>query len=148
MLKVIDGLKLVDAANNTPDVKAADRTNATTNSTGVDMSEHEELLAILHLGVVDASHGMTFAIQESDEAAANFTNITTPVNTVLSIAAANSNTQRVLSVDWRHPDRKRYARVQGINDATNSALWAATTLRCRPKGGPVGVDDNVVEVTG
>lgn len=144
-LKVIDGARLVDAANNACDIVPLDRTDATTNSTGVDMSGHEEFLVVAMIGLLDASHGLTIAIQESDEAAANFTNITTPQNTVTTMA---NNTTRVWSVDWRHPDRKRYARIQGIDDATNSALWGAQSIRAKPTSGPVTVDTDVIECKG
>lgn len=145
MLKVIDGLRTVDGANATCDILPADRTNTTTNGTGVDMADFEELIAVAMIGTLDASHGQTIAIQESDEAAANFANITSPDNTVHTSV---TNTLHVWSVDWRHPDRKRYARVQVIDDATDSALTGVATMRCRPKGGVVTVDSNVTEVNG
>jgi len=60
-------------------------------------------------------------------------------------ANAESNMCKVIDVDWKHPDRKRYARVQNVVSVANAAIIGISTLRVQPKGGPMTADDSVAE---
>lgn len=126
MLRAIDGASSIDPANNGVDITPLDRTAATVNATGVDMSGHASFWGMMMAGVIDASTNVTLWVQESNEAAANFVNIT-GASTVLETADDDQSAQ--LYVDWRHPDRKKYARLVGIVAGSNSALYGAFSLR-------------------
>lgn len=139
-LKVIDGLKTCDGANAAIDLRSQSVTHGTQNSnvvsSSVDMSGFAELIAIGMCNGVTGTPTGTITIQESNESSANFTNIT---NAVMTFTAAN--TMQVHSIDWRKPNRKRYARLSAFN-ATNACILAGLTLRVQPLRG-VSLDDNV-----
>lgn len=139
-MKVIDGARTLDGANFGCDLPPLSIASGNTrNSTGVDMSGHYELIANVEAGVVNTSVAVT--VQESNESAANFTNITGAVVTMNT-----NNTSKVMSVDWKHPDRKKYARLQGITAGGGATLYGATTLRVAENAGPVSLDSSVVAV--
>ena len=143
-LKVMDGLRTLDGANMTCDLPPADRTNTAVNTTGVDMSAHNELLVSVQQGVVDAGQVGSVKVQESNEAAANFTDITGAVASFNG--AASSNLTQVISVDWRSPERLKYARLVGTFGSTNSALVGAVTMRVGAKKDVQTADGALVEV--
>jgi len=145
-LKVIDGAKAIDGANLACDIDYQTLTvggTANVESTSVDMSEFFELLAHITVDAVDAGCTLKVAVQESDEADASFTNIT---GALAEFAAGAADDSVWMSVNWKHPDRKRYARLQAIVTGANTALLTAGTLRVQPHGGPMSVDTGVVEV--
>jgi hypothetical protein len=133
-LKVIDGLMTLDGANYKIDIPyQAVTAAATVNSTGVDMSAHSEFLAAFLGAAVTGAGVLTCLVQESNEAAANFTNVTGGAsNAVTTISAAN--TLKVMSVDWRSPLRKKYARLSVVA-ATNTVAVSAVGCRVSKKCG-------------
>jgi len=143
-IKVMDGARTLAGATATADIPIANYANANTmNSTGVDMKDHFELLVALIGGVVTGTAVVTLYAQESNEAAANFTNIASATATLT--AAAESNLSKWISVNWKHPDRKRYARVSGVVSVANAAFYGALTLRVGPHGGAVTADGALTE---
>lgn len=146
-MKVMDGARTIDGANSGTDIPYQTLTvgmTAQANSTGVDMSNHFELLATFLAPAVAAGCTLTCLVQESDEAAANFTNIT---GAAATIAAGSANLAEWISVDWKHPDRKKYARLSMLATGANTATVAALSLRVNEGGGDVDADDNMTEVT-
>lgn len=144
MMRVIDGAKVVDGTNNASDIPQANYAAANTmNSTSVDMRDpgHRELLANVRSGTLLGTATLVVTVQESDEASANFTNV---AGATLSFAATDDNKSKWASVNWTHPDRKRYARLQGIT-ANNTVEYGAATLRVGPNQ-QVSTDTNVVKV--
>lgn len=138
-MKVMDGLRTLDGANAAIDITPLSRASGTTtNSTSADMSGHFEFLASVQAGVVNTSVAVT--VQESNEAAANFANIATAVVTMNT-----TNTHKVISVNWKHPDRKRYVRLQGITAGGGATLYGAVGLRVQQCNGDVTADSSVVE---
>lgn len=132
MLKIIDGLATLDGANFKIDIPYQSVT-AQVNSTGVDMSDHNEFLGAFASAAVTGSGTLTCLVQESNEAAANFANVTGGVaNAVATISAANC--LKILAVDWRGPLRKKYARLSAIN-ATNAVAVSAVGLRVGKRSG-------------
>lgn len=143
MMRVIDGAKTLDGANNASDIAHANYAAANTmNSTSVDMQDpgHHELVANVRTGTLLGTATLSVAIQESNEAAANFTNV---AGAHLNFAATDDNKSRWASVDWTHPDRKRYARLSGVT-ANNTVEYSAATLRVRPAQ-QVATDTGVVK---
>jgi hypothetical protein len=140
MLKVIDGLRTSNHANSVVDIAAQSVVHGTTNanvvSTSVDMANFAELLVVGLCNAVTGTPTGTIAIQESNEAAANFVNVT---NAVLTFTAAN--TVKVHSLDWRKPNRKRYARLSAYN-ATNAITLAGITERVHQTHGAHALGDN------
>lgn len=131
MMRVIDGAKVFDGANNATDLSHLNYASGNTSaSTSVDMRNpgHHELLVNARTGNLLGAATLTVAVQESDEAAANFTNI---AGAHMNFAPTDDNKSKWASIDWTHPDRKRYARVQGIT-ANNTVEYGVATLRCRP----------------
>ena len=127
MLKVIDGLRTYDHANAKTEIPSQSINGTAVNSAGsLDMADHRELIAVALAGAVTGTGVLTVQIQESNEAAANFTNVT---NAVLTLNTAN--TLKLHSVDWRKPARKRYARLQA--NTTNAVVVSAFSLAVGPK---------------
>lgn len=131
MLRVLEGARGIDDANSASDIPQANYAAANTmNSTSVDMGNpaadggFEELLVNVRTGVVLGTATLVTVVQESNEATANFTNTTA----FLNFAAADDNKSKWASVLWTHPDRKRYARIQGVT-AGNTVEYGAATLR-------------------
>lgn len=141
MMRVIDGAKVFDGANNAPDIPVAARSGTTVESTPVDMGDpgHNELIVNAQFGERTGSATVLFSLQESNEAGANFTTIT---GTSLTISAGNLS--RMISINWAHPDRKRYARIRG-QTLGNTFVWGATSLRVRPRQEVIG-DSNVIVI--
>lgn len=147
-LKVIHGAKVLDGTNYTPDIVYADRTvNTTVNSTAVDMVNHFELIVHLLTAVIDAGATVTVQLQESNESSANFTNIS---GAIFTKTASHDNHSAWMSVNWKHPDRKRYVRLQGFTAGANSGAYSASTIRMNRSGaagdGSMAVDTGVIEV--
>lgn len=132
-LKVIDGLRTANHANAVIDF--AQLVAAQVNGPGTDMSEHLEAVYVGTCSAVTGSGTGTIVMQESNEASANFTNVTNA-----SLAFNTANTVKVGSVDWRKPNRKRYARLAAFN-ATNSITLQGTLLRVQSKSN-VNLGDN------
>ncbi len=142
-LKVIDGARFLGSS--AADIPISNYANAsTTNSASQDMSEFFELMAQLDVGVIVGTASVQFVVQESNESAANFTNISGATVTVVN--SANSNLAKRISVNWKHPDRLRYARLQGLVTVANAAFFGATIARLQPRGGDMDIDDSVTEV--
>ena len=141
-LKYMDGMATIDGANNAVDIPVLLRTNTTVNSTSVDMSEHHEFLAVLQVGAVETAANVTVVVQESNESAANFTNITGATTGAVNTA----NTQSMVDVNWKDTRRRRFARLQSITGTTNNATFGATSLRLN-KSGDQSADAALVEVT-
>lgn len=139
-LKVMDGARTLDGANSTPDLPHEDQANTTVNTTGFDMNDFMELLVNVNTGVVDASQVGGVYVQESNDNS-TFANISGA--SVAWNGASSSNLSDWISVNWKHPDRKRYARLSGVFGATNSAAAGAVGLRVQPKGGPVSADGSM-----
>jgi hypothetical protein len=138
MRKVIDGLRMIDGTNNASDLALVNYASGnTSNSTSVDMIDHSELLVHAMSGTLLGTATLTLIIQESDEAAANFTNVA-----FINFAAADDAKNKLASIDWNHPDRKRYARLSGVV-ANNTVEYAAATIRVRNKMA-VTTDTNIV----
>ena len=142
-LKVMDGARTIDGANIGGDLSAENVAASTVNATSVDMSSpgHHELLVAISCGVLTGTGTLAVFVQESNEAAANFTNIASAIQ---SFAATNDNTSKWISVDWKKPDRKRYARVVATT-ALNSTVYSALTLRVQPRQ-QVTIDGAMVAV--
>jgi hypothetical protein len=140
MLRVVDGAYTLAAGTFTIDIPYKTLTvggTANAESTGVDMSGHWEFLANVCGYVIDAGCTLTVTVQESDEAAASFTNITGASH---SYAAGSANDSKWFSVSWRNADRKKYARLQAIVTGANTATLSAVTLRVLPNAGPINTD--------
>jgi len=133
MLKVIDGLRTFNAA--APDL-AAQSVTTQVNTGSVDMANFAELLVVGQCNSLGGGGVGSLAIQESNEAAANFTNIT---NAALAFTVAN--TMKVWSGDWRKPNRKRYARLAAFNTTANVTM-SAVTLRVRPTRAALTLEAN------
>lgn len=134
MLKVIDGLATVDGANSKIDIPAQSVTAAATvNGTSHDMSDHNEFIAAFLGGAVTGAGVLTCKVQESNEPAANFADVTDAVQTV-----STSNALKLISVDWRKPNRKRYARLT-VTAATNTVAISAVAVRVNKRSGQ-GID--------
>lgn len=139
---VLDGARAMDGANLATDLKIQSlNANTNINTTSVDMSGHCELLVFGHVGTLGASSSAVLVVQESNEANANFTTI---ANASISLNTANST--QMLSVNWRHPDRKKYARLQLQPAISNPTLLGAHTLRVQPTMGPVNIDSGMAQV--
>lgn len=142
MMRVIDGARAIDGTNNASDIVQANYASGNTaSSTAVDMASpgHLELLANVRTGALTGTATLAVTIQESNESGANFTNV---ASAILNFAATDDNKSEWMSVDWSHPDRKRYARIQGIT-ANNTVEWGASTLRVRPRQ-QITLDSNFV----
>jgi hypothetical protein len=137
-LRVAHGLRMNDGANAVSDIPPANYSAGTVNAASVEMTDFNELLAVITAGVVASGGTAQLIVQESDESAANFTNISGATATINNA----SNTSALVSVDWKHPDRKKYARAQVIT-ATAASFHGVATMRVQPIGGPVDEDDNV-----
>lgn len=123
-LKVIDGLRTLDGANHKIDIPAQSvASGATVNGTSHDMSDHNELLAAFLGGAVTGAGSLACVVQESNEAAANFTNV---AGATVTITTANFG--QLMSVDWRSPLRKRYARLS-VTASVNTVAVSAAGLR-------------------
>lgn len=143
-LKVMDGMRTLDGANYGLDIPPANYANANTmNGTGVDMNDFFELIAIAQAGVIVGTAVATVAVQECDTSGGTYANVTGA--SVAFTAAAESNLCKIIDVDWKHPDRKRYARVQNVVSVANAAIIGVSTLRVQPKGGPMTKDTSVDE---
>jgi hypothetical protein len=144
-LKVMDGLRTVDGANAAVDIAIANYASGNTmNGTSHDMKDHFEFLVSAQAGVVTGTAVVTIVVQESNEAAANFANV---ASAAVSFANnANSNQAKLISVNWKHPDRKRYARVQGLVTVANAAFYGVHAMRVAPHGGPVTADSALTGV--
>lgn len=138
-LRVLDGARLIDSAAS--DIPAANYSAGTTNSTALDMEDFNELIGILNAGVVVNTGVTTAYIQECDTSGGTFTNITDATMTINNA----SNTQAAISVDWKHPDRKRWARLSVVQ-ATAAAFHSASLIAVQSIGGPKDVDSNVTRV--
>ena len=144
-LKVINGLRGVDGANSGMDIDIqAIVFGNTVNGAVHDMVAHFELLFLCLNDDVDAGATLVFHAQESNEAAANFTNIT---GASVTVAAEVANTVELLSIDWKNPDRKRYARVCATVTGANNADVGAVGLRLQEHAGDKAIDTNVDETT-
>ena len=146
MLRAIDGASSIDPANNGVDLTPLDRTSGTVNATSVDMSGHASLLGMMMAGVIDASTNVSLLIQESNEVAANFVNITSPSTASGVLEAADDNQSLQVYVDWRHPDRKKFARLVGVVTGSGSALYGLWSIRLDAlrNDGTVAADVTVV----
>lgn len=143
-LKVMDGMRTYDGANYGLDIPPANYANANTmNGAAIDMIDFFELIAIACTGVVTGTAVATVKVQECDTAGGTYTNVTDAE--AVFTANAESNMCKVIDVDWKHPDRKRYARVQNVVSVANAAIIGISTLRVQPKGGPMTADDSVAE---
>lgn len=144
-MKVMDGARALDGTNLTADIVQTTLTvggTATVNSTGVEMTDFFEFLAHILVTSVDAGATLVVVAQESNEAAANFTNITSATQT---FAATAANDSAWFDVDWKHPDRGKYARLSATVTGANTAVLSGATFRIQPHGGPVTADASVVE---
>lgn len=145
-LKVMNGARTLDSANLVTDIAYQTLTvggTAQVNSTGVDMSGHAEFLACCMGMAVHANATLTWYIQESDEAAANFVNISGATKVM---AASSANDAAWIDVNWKHPDRLKYGRIVAIATGANTATVAATSLRVQQINGDVTADASFVEV--
>ncbi len=139
-LKVMDGARTLDGANNGIDAPAVGATAGTVNTTGVSMADHEELMVCLAVGVMTGTGTLAVAVQESNDDT-TYTNIS---GALVSVAADGDNTGYIIDVDWRHPDRMKYARVQAIT-ANNTCFHSIQTIRLKNKQA-VTADGAVTEV--
>ena len=137
MLKVIDGLRTANHANSVIDFPAQSITTQANSTPSVDMANFAELIYVGICNSVTGSGVGQLQVQESNEAAANFVNIT---NAILAFTTAN--TIKIGSVDWRNPSRKQYARLTGTN-TTNAITLSGHTQRVQPLN-VVSVGNNVV----
>lgn len=138
---VLDGARVLDGANQLADLKTQSlNANTNINTTSQDMIGHMELLVCAQVGTLGASSNAVLAVQESNDNS-TFTNIT---SATLTLDTANSN--QLLSVSWRHPDRKRYARLQLRPAIANATLLGAQAIRLQPKNGPVNTDASMTQV--
>lgn len=126
MLRVCDGLRTANHANSVVDLPSQSVT-AQVNTTSVDMANFSELLVHAQCNAVTGSGTGDIVVQESNEASANFTNI--------SGASSNfsaANTAKPIHVNWRsNGARKKYARLAAFN-TTNAVTLSATTYRLSP----------------
>ncbi len=148
-LKVIDGLRSQAHANSDLDLNVQPIVAGNTVNGAVHTIDgFGEFLALFTVDDVDTGATLIVKVQESNEAAANFTNISGATKT---IAAGSADIIEMISVDWKHPDRKKYARVTAQVTGANNADLSAVGLKMVPFGGAAGLDldtgDNVVEVT-
>ncbi len=148
-LKVIDGLRTVTHGNSQLDLDVqAIVAGNTVNGAVHTMDGFGEFLALFTIDDVDVGATLIMKVQESNEAAANFTNIAGAEKTV---AAGAANDAELISVDWKHPDRGKFARVTAQVTGANNTDLSAIGLKMVPFGGSAGLDlsvgDNVVEVT-
>lgn len=141
-LKVMDGMRTLDGANYGLDIPPANYANANTmNGTGVDMADFFELIATAISGVVTGTAVATVKVQESDTLGGTYADVSGASQ--VFTAAAESNLCKVISVDWKHPDRKRFGRAQNVVSVANAAFIGVSTLRVQPKGGPMTADTSV-----
>ena len=141
-LKVIDGARTLDGTNNGVDIPPANYANGNTmNSTGIDMKDFFELIGMVQAGVVIGTAQVDVYVQESNDDS-TYTNIT---GAQVTVANTESNTGQVFSVNWKHPDRKRYARVSGVVSVANGAIYGVSTLRVQAHGGDMSVDSSADE---
>lgn len=142
-LKVIDGLRTVDGANSGIDMAIqAIIAGNTVNGASHDMKDHFEFLAICINDDTDVGATLTFRVQESNDNS-TFTNIT---GASAAVASNTANTVELISVNWKHPDRQRYARVTATVSGANNGDCAVVGLRLQANAGDIDVDDNVAEV--
>jgi len=141
-MKVMDGLRTVGGATLELDIPPLSRATGTTvDGPAIDMAGHFELLALAQAGLIGASSSCSVVVQESNEPAANFADV--PGSTVILTA---SNTQKLVDVNWKHPDRKRYARLRMVTAGTSASLAGALTLRLNQCNGDVSKDGALTEV--
>lgn len=142
MLKqLLDGVRPDDESNGLA-IDYAANSAGDVDSAGVLMQGFLEFLATLHLDVVDASTTLVFKVQESDD---DTTYTDVPDATSGTIAAATANEIRRIHVDWRHPDRKKYARVRCVVAGSNSADFSVDTLRGNAVGGDISKSASMIE---
>lgn len=142
MLKVIDGLRTTDGANSGTQIGMISRTAGTVNGPGVAMGGHFEALALVGIGSVAASTNCTYNVQESNDNS-NFTNIS-GATTVFNASAANLS--RVIGIDWKHPDRKAYARLVQIVAGAGAVVGGGEILRVNQNAGPVNTEASTIPV--
>ena len=143
-LKVMDGMRTLDGANYGLDIPPANYANANTmNGTGIDMNDFFELIATAMTGVVTGTAVCTVKVQECDTSGGTYADVSGAEATFTN--NAESNLCKVIDVDWKHPDRKRYARVQNVVSVANAAIIGVSTLRVQPKGGDMTADTSVDE---
>ncbi len=139
-LKVIDGLRTIDGANAAMDMNIQTITAVNTvNGSSHDMKNHFEFIAVCLNDATEAGATCTFVGQESNDDS-TFTNIS---GSSAVIAADSANTVELIQVDWKHPDRKRYARVAAVVTGANTSIVGIVGMRVQAKGGDLSVDDNV-----
>lgn len=128
--KRTDGMRTIDGANSAIDLAPLSRASGTTtNTTGVDVSGFQEFVAGLEAGAIGAASNVQMVVQESNESAANFTNITGA-----SVNINTTNQQKLIRVDCRNPDRKKFMRTQSITSGGNASVYGVFTLRLTPTG--------------
>ena len=149
-LKTIDGLRSYDHANAAMDVpQQVIAAGSTVNGNIHDMAGFGEFLAHCLTDAIDVGATLTYQVQESDtQTSGDFTDIS---GASKSVAGAGTNQYHMISVDWTHPDRKRYARVECAVTGANNATPTVVGNKIKPMSSPGGIDlttgDNVVEVT-
>lgn len=137
-LKVIDGARTLDGANSGIDLTPISVASANNRSgPGFDMSGHLELLVSVQAGVINTS--VVVVVQESNDNS-NFTNISGA-----SVNMTATNTHKVMSVNWKHPDRQKYARVNAVAAGGGASLIGVASLRVHPAD-VVDADDSVTAV--
>lgn len=143
-LKVIDGVRTVDGTNAAIDIPYATYAAAnTTNGASHDMKDHFEFIATLHVSNSGTTTTIMVNVQESNDGS-TWANI---ANAGVTVGVNTQNKSYLISVDWKHPSRKRFSRLQSvIGGASTSAVFSASGMRVAQSGGNVAVDSNVTAI--
>jgi hypothetical protein len=99
-------------------------------STPIDMADpgHDEVVFCIITGTLSGGALLTITIQESNASGSGFTDIP---GATFSASASQNLKSKWMGVDWSHPSRKRYCRMQGVVLVAGTAEWGAASLRVR-----------------
>ena len=141
MLKVVDGLRTADDESSF-DIYPRPCSILLIGKEQ-DMTGFQELLMVLCN--INTPSAIICVIQEGNEAGGSFDNIT---ETQISITGPTANTVHLISVDWRNPKRKRFARIYCTKAGGGEApTICAVGLRMIQFNGNLDTAANVTEVT-
>jgi len=116
----------------------ADRANATTNGSAIDLSKFQRVLFILQLGSIDTT--VDFKLQESATTGGTFTDIAG--KSITQLTATDDNKQAIIELESPEMGAgKRYARCVFTSGAGTACLSSVVVLGVDPRFGPATDDD-------
>lgn len=143
MIRVIDGARAADGANNAADIAVANyASEELAEGIIVDMAlpGHRELIFNAATGATE-TQDTSVAVTVAEANDPNDTFETVP-GALIGVDGPNASAWG--SVNWNHPERKRYARLQAFPE-DGWAIFGASSLRVAPCQ-EIDADDGIVAV--